>query len=106
MKIITTDDNRKYKRVSRWIKIEYREVTKKHILFDYADDGQLCCFRYGGRLYAVGQFMRFNYPEFYTDEKGKKSFISGYDCTQWYKPLCCEIDDGGEYIRLYEEYTN
>lgn len=103
MKTVTTKDGRKYRRVSRWIKVEYRAITPRHILWDYADDGILLCFRYGGRLYALGQFMRFCYPEFYEDENGKIQVISGYDSTQWYKPLCLEVEDGGEYVRLYEE---
>ena len=113
MKTITTKDGRQYKRVSRWIKIDTRPVTKRHILFDYADtydcedgDGLLTCFRYSGRLYALGQFMRFSYPEFYEDADGKTAYLCGYDCTQWYKPLCCEIDESSQYIRLYEEIDN
>ena len=111
--IITTTDGRKYKRASRWIKIEIRYITKKHVLFDYADtydcddgEGLLTCFRHGGRLYALGQFMRFTTPEFYEDDNGKLQYLSGYDCTTWYKPLICEIDEGGEYIRLYQELDN
>ena len=111
--IITTIEGRSYKRVSRWIKIDIRPVTKKHALFDYADiygcadgEGLLTCFRYKGRLYALGQFMRFTYPEFYDGADGTRQFLCGYDCTTWYKPLVCEIDDSGEYIRLYEELDN
>lgn len=111
--IITTKDGRNYERVSRWIKIENRLVTKRHILFDYADtlhcsddEGMLTCFRYHNKLYAIGQFMWFEHPEFYYDSDGKEQFLCGYDCTQWYKPLCCEIDDSGEHIRLYEELDN
>ena len=103
MKTITTVDGRKYNRVSRWIKLEYRTVTNRHSLYDYADDGVLICFRHGGRLYALGQFMRLSMPEFYEDNDGKMQYLSGYDCTEYYKPLVCEIDDGGEYIRLYQE---
>lgn len=113
MTVITTIVGHKYKRVSRWIKIEYRIITKKHDLFDYADssdcnegDGLLICFRHGGRLYALGQFMRFTHPEFYDNKDGKTQFLCGYDATTWYKPLICEIDDNGEYIRLYEEIDN
>lgn len=113
MSIITTVDGNKYKRVSRWIKIDTRPVTKKHILFDYADtydcaegEGLLTCFRYKGRLYALGQFMRFIHPEFYEDKDGKSQFLCGYDCTTWHNPLICEIDDCGEYIRLYEQIEN
>ncbi len=103
MKTITTVDGRKYNRVSRWIHIEYRTVTPRHSLYDYADDGELICFRHNGRLYALGQFMRLTAPEYYEDVDGKMQFLSGYDCTEWYKPYVCEIDDGGEYIRLYQE---
>lgn len=100
---ITTVDGRQYYRISRWIHIEYRYVTPKHSLYAYADDGELICFRHGDRLYALGQFMRLTTPEFYGDKNGKVQYLSGYDCTEWYKPYLCEIDDGGEHIRLYQE---
>lgn len=112
MKKIVAQDGKKYKRVSRWIKIESKYVTRRHALADYADYfcgaddkkiGLLSCFRHNGKVYGISQFMRTSYPIFFTDENGKTSYISGYDCTQYYKPLLCEIDDGGEYVRLYEE---
>ena len=78
---ITTVDGRQHNRVSKWIHIEYRCITSKHSLYDYADDGVLICFRHDGKLH----------------------YLSGYDCNEWYKPYLCEIDDGGEYIRLYQE---
>ena len=102
--IITTVDGRKYRRVSRWIKINEDIVTKKHSLYDYADaDGFLYYFRHNGRLYALGQFMRFTTPAFYEDKYGKLQYLSGYDCTDYYRPYICEVDDCGEYIRLYQE---
>lgn len=104
--IITTVDGHKYERVSRWIHIEYRYVTPKHSLYDYADDGELICFRHGGSLYALGQFMRLSVPKFYEDKNGKLQYLSGYDATEYYKPYLCEVDDGGEYIRLYQEISN
>lgn len=107
---ITTTDGKTLFRVSRWIRVEYREVTKRHSLFDYADTydmpegyGSLTCFRHNGRLYAMGQFERLCYPIFYREKDGKEPFLSGYDCTQWYKPYLIEIDESCEYIRLYEE---
>ena len=105
MKRIKAKDGRTYRRASRWIRIHLDYVTKRHSLFDYADgtDGLLTWFRHGGRQYALGQFERLSYPIFFETEDGKESFLSGYDSTQWYKPYLIEIDDGGEYCRLYEE---
>lgn len=109
MKTITTSEGRTYKRVSRWIHIKTEYVTKRHSLSDYADfyssedgKGVLTYFKHDGRLYAIGQFMRLSYPEFFEDENGKQSFLSGYDCTDYYNPLMIEIEDGGEYCRLYQ----
>lgn len=105
MRYITTQDGNKYRRVSRWIRIDCIPVTARHALAEYADGGTVSCFRHSGRRYAINQFMRLTYPEFYTDENGKTGHLSGYDATQWYKPLLIEIDDGGEYIRLFQEVT-
>lgn len=104
--IITTVNGRQYKRVSRWIHLEYMHVTPKHRLYEYAYDGDLICFRHNGRLYALGQFERLTTPDFYEDENGKLQYISGYDSTEWYNPYLCEINDYGEYIRLYQEISN
>jgi hypothetical protein len=118
MKIITTSEKRKYERVSRWITLHSDYVTKRHGLADYSDFsadpdspdwGLLNYFTYKGKKYALGQFMRLTYPEFFEDEEGKSSYLSGYDCTDYYNPLICEIHESGEMIRLYrsvpdEEY--
>ena len=70
-KIIIDDHGRKYERVSRWIKVCYDYVTKRHSLADYADfydsedgKGLLNWFQYNGKKYAVGQFLKLNYPYF------------------------------------------
>ena len=110
MKTIIAQDGRKYNRVSRWIKIKSKYVTRRHALSDYADFcdtnsekiGILSYFRHDGKEYSIGQFMRTSCPIF-LDENGKTSCISGYDCTQYYKPFLCEIDNDCEYVRLYEE---
>jgi len=103
MRIFKGENGRQFRRVSRWIKVNYKTVTSRHSLADYADGDSLAYFRHGGREYALGQFMRLTAPEFFENEDGKKSFLSGYDCTQYYKPYLIEIDDGGEYVRLFEE---
>ena len=111
MKNIKAKDGRTYRRASRWIRIRFDYVTMRHSLSAYADfsgtddetHGLLIWFRHGGRSYALGQFMRLSYPIFYEDENGKESFLSGYDSENWYRPYLIELDDGGEYCRLYEE---
>ena len=108
---VAEKEYRKIERKSRWIHVDYLYITKKHSLWDYVDkydieeDGKACliCFRHGGRLYALDQFMRLSYPIFFEDETGKEAFLSGYDCTDYYNPYLIEIEDGGEYIRLYQE---
>lgn len=95
-------------RKSRWIQIHHDYVTKKHSLFEYADDyetpgteGLLVWFRHKGKKYALGQFMRFNKIQYFEDN-GKRCSIGGYDYTQYYKPYLIEIDDCGEAVRLYQ----
>ena len=104
-------DGRAYSRVSRWIKLEYIEVTTRHSLYDYTDvverdgnKGWLYVFRHNGRLYALNQFAQLGFPVFY-EENDKIQYISGYDITQWWKPFLIEIEEGGEHVRLYQEIT-
>ena len=108
-RIITTDGKTLF-RVSRWIRVENKLVTKRHSLFDYSDRygmedgyGYLTVFRHNGKQYAVEQFMRLSYPITYEDENGI-NVIGAYDSEQWYKPYLLEMDPNGDYyIRLYEE---
>lgn len=102
--------NIKIMRVSRWIRIDTICITEKSRLWDYADscteeNGKrlLSVFRYNNRLYALSQFMRLYSPIFFVDETGEKSFLSGYNYTDYYYPLEIEINPDGEYIRLYRE---
>ncbi len=111
MKTIVTREGRTYKRISRWIHIKTEYVTKRHSLSDYADfyntdDGKgiLNHFKHNGKSYAIGQFMRLSHPEFFEDDNGKQSFLSGYNCIN-YRTLHIEIDDCGEYCRLYQQIT-
>ena len=106
---IENNYNIKIMRVSRWVKIDCIYVTEKSRLWEYTDRYNIgedkktpvLVFRYNNKFYALDQFMRFGYPVFFTDETGKRTFLSGYDSTDCYYPLQIEIDDCGEYVRLY-----
>ena len=60
-------------------------------------------FRFGGRAYAINQFFRLDFPIFFENEEGKTTYLSGYDSENYYNPLLIELDDCGEFVRLYEE---
>lgn len=100
-----------YEKASRWIKIRYMYITEKHSLWDYAEPcslankRQLCCFKHKDKLYAIDQFMRLSYPIMFDDTNGDQVIIGGYDSASYYNPYLLEIDDGGEYVRLWIEYT-
>ena len=112
---------REIKRVSRWIAIQTNcKVNKNNSLYDYASDENGCSvqsenfnpengvfldfFRFNGRTYALNQFLnRFGICGFDFDCEEYPSFITGYDGTDYYKPLLCELDDCGSRIRLYQE---
>lgn len=122
--IICTDGKIIYRK-SRWIKRQEKcNVSKRNGLYYYATDengyhsGQagfnpenglfLDYFRWNGRNYAIEQFFRLNSmfcPLSYCweDKQGKLNFLSGYDSENYYNPILIEIDETGEYIRVYEE---
>lgn len=123
-KIVCTDGKIIY-RVSRWIKRKTNyNVNKRNSLYYYATDengykeGQekfnpknglyLDFFRWNGRNYAIEQFFRLGSmfcPLEYSweDKEGKLNFLSGYDSENYYNPILIELDDSGEYVRVYEE---
>lgn len=102
-----------YKKASRWIKIKTAYITERHSLYDYADDfdcvdnkRELLYFIHKGRQYALDQFMRISTPITFTDRDGKLTVLSGYDCTDYYNPYLLEVDNNGEYVRLWNEVEN
>lgn len=95
-----------YKTCSRWIKVKDKEVTPRHKLYDYSDNGSLLYFMHNNREYAIGQFERLAYPIMWNDNDGKLQYISGYDCTTWYNPYLIEIESNGEYVRLWTQVTS
>lgn len=108
--IITADNKRQYKTVSRWVQVQHKEVTRRHALEPYAyfenfwdKYGCVSCFRHAGKWYALDQFLRLDHPIFFENEDGKTSYLSGYDCTNYYNTELIEIHPYGEYVRLWEE---
>lgn len=93
-----------YTRVSRWLKVEYTIVSEKHQLANYTEKSGsaglwLNYFKYQGKQYALGQFMRLATPIILEDG----SIISGFDSTNYYEPLMIEISSDGESVRLWKE---
>ena len=102
-KTFVGDDNRKYQKSSRWIKIHSRIIkSKNHSLYDYKeDDNSITYFTHSGKRYAISQFMRLSYPIMI-----EEGIIGGYDVETSYKPYLLEISDCGEYVRLWEEVSD
>ena len=118
-KMIKTKEGYTFTRVSRKIAIKGAYITKRHSLYDYGDDGDtdeagrvwVYYFRYGGRTYALSQFLRMGtmwagVAPYEYDDNGETSYICGYDGENYYNPLYIEILDDGETIRLYERIDN
>ena len=119
MKLILTKDGKTIKRMSRWIKIRQAYgVSKRNRLCYYATDENgyregnsnfnpdsrlfLDYFVWNGRRWAIEQFYCLDYPIMY-EENGKLQYLSGYDSENYYNPILIEIDNNGEYVRVYEE---
>ena len=117
--IITTKDGNKIQSVSRWIKIRHNySPCKRNPLWYYVMDGNgyregqdkfdkntglfLDYFVWNGRKWALEQFLRPSYPEMWEDKDGKLHWLSGYDCENYFNPIQIELDDGCEYVKVYE----
>ena len=113
----------KFYRVSRWKKVYAEHVTPRHSLFDYATDesgnapgnsnfdpdtATVTFFRHNGRKYAVSEFIAFGNSFWnpvlysYEDENGKLCILSGTNQDFW-NPLFVELDECGEYVRVYQQ---
>lgn len=80
-----------YKTISRWIRIRFTLA------------GGRAYFLFRNRRYHLDEFMWINPPIMWEDAEGKLNHISAYDSGNWYNPLLLEMDDCGEYVRLWEE---
>lgn len=100
-KTFVGDDNRKYQKSSRWIKIQYSTIkNRNHSLYNYKEeDNSITYFTNSGKKYAISQFMRLSYPIIIEDV----AIIGGYDSEMPYKPYLLELSDCCEYVRLWEE---
>ena len=126
MKKINTSDGRTLVRRSRWIQVRHNyNPNRRNRLWDYVRDGggygpysehfnpdtglYLDYFVWDGRKWAIEQFLSTSgtmgllAPIFFEDENGKTSYISGYDGANYFDPILLEVDDCGEYVRVYEE---
>ena len=105
---VTTTDGHTMVCLSRWISIQAITVTERHALSQYADDGIVLCFRWQGRRYALGQFMRYGgpwgppVPPMWEEADGLHH-IAGYDQDDYYNPIQIELDDCCEAVRIWQE---
>lgn len=119
------DGTKIFNRVSRWIEVKQNyNPCPRNTLWYYVRDEKgynprennfnrenglyLDYFSYHGRNYAIEQFLALGNP-FYTaisysyHEGGKPFCLSGVDGENIYNPLYIEMDEIGEYVRIYEE---
>ena len=103
-------DGYTYQRESRWLKIKYKPITKRHSLWDYANEYEgeerlLCYFTKDKKQYAVEQFERLD-PQPSFKDGNEEIKLSGYDYTCYYKNYLIEINETGEAVRLYTLLPN
>lgn len=114
-----------FQRISDWIAVKHDYAPQKNdSLWSYVTDGDgyyphedrfepehglfLDYFVFGGRRYAMNQFLLLNamwaaVAFSYKDENGKPSFLSGFDIEDYFNPIHVEFDEDCEKVRLYRE---
>ena len=121
----TTDGKHRITRLSRWITIQQNyNTSKRNSLYDYSTDGSgyhphedgydpaggtyLDYFRFGGRTYAIEQFVALGsmwiggQPYRFIDTDGTISSVDAVDMYgDLYDPLYIELDEYGERVRVY-----
>ena len=122
---IITNENKTIYRLSRWIRIQRNyNPNKRNRLYYYAMDGNgyregqngfdpknglyIDFFHWNGRTYAIEQFIMLGsiwcpYTCTFNDKDGKMHYLSGYDSENYFDPILIELDEYGEYVRVYTE---
>lgn len=123
---ITTDGEHTVTRLSRWITIRTNyNANKANSLYDYVTDENgyrthqdgydpaggtyLDYFRFGGRTYAIEQFISLGSiwisgrPYHFIDTDGTPASVVAVDFDgDLYDPLYIEVDEYGERVRVYQ----
>lgn len=123
---VTIDGEHTVTRLSRWITINTNyNVSMRNRLYDYSTDGSgyrphqdgydptdgtyLDYFRFGGRTYAIEQFILLGSmwiggrPYKFIDTDGETSAVAAVDIDGClYDPLYIELDEYGERVRVYQ----
>ena len=127
MKQFTTiDGTHTVTRLSRWITIQTNyNANKANSLYNYVTDGSgyrpyhdeydpaggtyLDYFRFGGRTYAINQFVALGSlwiggrPYHFIDTDGTPASVAAVDFDgDLYDPLYIELDEYGERVRVYQ----
>lgn len=89
-KTILAKDGTRLRKISKWIKIRYHQDGSPFFIFKQT-------------RYNLDDVMRLSYPIFFDNEDGKTSFLSGYLPLYGLHALLFEIDDCGEFLRVYYE---
>ena len=122
---VTLDGEHTVTRLSRWITINTNyNVNERNSLYDYSTDENgyhphqdgydptngtyLDYFRYGGRTYAIEQFILLGSlwigekPYQFIDTDGTPRAVVAFDIDGClYDPLYIELDEYGERVRVY-----
>lgn len=81
----------KYRPVSRYIKIRFTvKIDSPYILFH-------------GRRIKINDILSLTYPVILENKEGKLIILSGYMCLCNVYGWLFEIDDNGEYMRIWEQ---
>lgn len=105
----TTTDGRQVRPLSRWITIQCATVTARHSLAQYAEeDGTLWFFRWQGRRYALGQFIRYGCPwgppvPPMWEEADGLHHMAGLDAEDYRNPIQIELSECCEAVRVWQE---
>lgn len=114
-----------FRKISRTITIKHNyNPGKNNSLWDYVTDENgykpyqdefnstnglfLDYFRFGGKTYALDQFLALGNPFWcpceysYTDRDGKLFYLSGVDGDNYYKPLYIALDKYGGTLTVWE----
>lgn len=110
-KIITSTDGKQYQIISEWKPIRYMNITHNHSLWDFGEETDnkkyrmIAYFDFYNRRYAISQFMRVEPPIAFYDRLGYMQVISGYDSLGGISPMLLQVNDGGNYMRLFKQVS-
>lgn len=86
---------------SEWIEVEYREITDVMKEYTAKEDWMQPCFYYNEEYHWLSDFMKCHGNPW--GDVDVPENIHGYDAKNYWNPIYIEVNDSGDFVKVYKK---